>query len=339
MQEYETRVFPKPHLHTTRFLLQYSRGEKGAQKVRAPGGLRMKVLHRQVHMAEQLEGVRILSPDGLCSPPWIGIVGALHGNEPCGLTVFERLLDEENPVRRRLTHGTLVLIHGNPVATGEGLRYTSGGVDLNRLFDFGYEASLPRERWTYEHHRALALRSLLDQLDCVLDLHSSTLASPPFVITPPEAISLADRLGCPFVSWGWDGPGIFSGRVLVSVPVRRGKLGVAVECGQHLAPETVENAWHAAERFLYAVGVLSGPAPDLMPHARVEVMYRIGKPTADFSFARPWKGFDRVRRGELLGEGHGYRLTASDDYFVLLPNQNVPIGDDVFYLGVERPHE
>lgn len=287
--------------------------------------------------AERLEGVRILSPDGLCSPPFVGIVGALHGNEPCGLTVFDRLLDPLNPVRQRLTHGTLILIHGNPAATHEGKRFTTGGVDLNRLFDFGFEATLPHAKWTYEHARAVELRALLEQLDCVLDLHSSTLESPPFVITPPESLLLADQLGCPFVSWGWDGPGIFSGRVLVSVPARLGRLAVAVECGQHDAPTSRENAWNAVERFLFAMGLLSGPPPVALPHARVEVMYRVGKPSDPFTFARPWKGFDRVARGEKLGAGAGYELVASDDYFVLLPNENVPVGDDVFYLGVERP--
>lgn len=269
-------------------------------------------------------------------PPVIGIVGSIHGNEPCGLHVIEAMREPGNPIRKRITHGTLVLIHGNPAATQEGYRHTRGGTDLNRLFDFEFMERLPYTAWKPEHHRAAQLRPILESLDAVLDLHSSTEPSPPFVITPPGQLNIAEKLGCPFVTWGWDGPGLLANRVLASPLIKRGKIGQSVECGQHRSTESTQLAFDATERFLFAMGILEGPAPESRPCTRLEVVHRICRPTLNFRFHKPFRGFDAVERGALLGEGDGIRLTAAHDYHILLPNNNVGIGEDMLYLAETR---
>ena len=49
--------------------------------------------------------------------PHVGVVGAVHGNEPCGLRAIERLRAELVGGELSLRSGTLFLIHGNPRAT------------------------------------------------------------------------------------------------------------------------------------------------------------------------------------------------------------------------------
>lgn len=273
---------------------------------------------------------------GYFRTPLIGIVGALHGNELCGLHVTDALKDPGHPLRKQLKHGSLVLIHGNPSATAEGRRHTRGGTDLNRLFDYEFMENLPRTSWKYEHHRAAQLKPLLESLDAVLDLHSATEPSAPFVIAAPGQISIAEKLGCPYVTWGWDGPGLLANRVLASPLIKRGKIGLSVECGQHRSSESSQMALEVTERFLHAMGVMEGPAPSARPCTKLEVVHRICRPTLNFRFHRSLRGFDRLSPGELIGEGDGVRLTAANDYHVLLPNGNVSVGEDMLYLAEHR---
>jgi succinylglutamate desuccinylase len=258
----------------------------------------------------------------------------LHGNETCGYQVLRGLRDPAHPLRRRIRAGTLVLIHGNPAAFRQRRRFTEGGTDLNRLFDFSFVERLPEEAWTYEHRRALVLRPVLERLDGVLDLHSSTLPSDPFVITSPSLLTAARRLGCRWVTHGWDGPGLLADRVLTGLLHRRGRPAFSVECGQHDDSHTVEVAWQTTERFLELMGMLEGDLPaDGQACTVLQVVHRVGKPTQNFAFARPFAGFDPVAPGEAIGQGDGVELTVKEDFRVLLPNADVPVGEDMLYLG------
>ncbi len=291
-----------------------------------------------MHALSHIEGVHAVSSDPALPRPFVGIVGALHGNEPCGLAVLEALQDPEHPIRQGLRFGTLVLIHGNPDATRAGQRHTTGGVDLNRVFDFSFVHTVPRHAWAVEHHRALALRPVVESLDAVLDLHSATLPTDPFAIARAPFVPLARQLGCRHVTYGWERPEILSTHMLCSVVSARNRPAIAVECGQHDDPGSVARAFDVTARFLAALGLLppmeSRPGE---PAQVVEVVHRVAKPGADFRFVRVFRGFDRVSRGETIGRGGGVDLVASDDFVVMLPNDTVAVGQDVLYLGRERP--
>lgn len=292
---------------------------------------------------EEIEGITVVhaSRDGAGRvvpghAPVVGICGSIHGNERCGLNVLQALQNPEHPLRQRLYQGTLVLIHGNPRATELERRHTADGPDLNRLFDYHFAESLPQDAWRYEHHRAMALRPVLESLDALLDLHSATSPSHPFVITSPGLAVFAEQLGCPFVTWGWDGPGLLADRVLTSPLIRRGRVGVSVECGQHLSAESTVVAFDVAERFLFQMGLLRGERPAPRPCTRLEVVHRVGRPTVNFRFHREWSGFDVLSPGDLIGEGDGVRLNSKSHYHILLPNPHVAVGEDMLYLAELR---
>ncbi|HEX4353528.1 MAG TPA: succinylglutamate desuccinylase/aspartoacylase family protein, partial [Polyangiales bacterium] len=201
--------------------------------------------------------------------PHMGVVGAVHGNEPCGLRAIERLRAELTAGELSLKQGTLFLIHGNPRATEEQKRHTEGGFDLNRFFDFRFVDELPSEHWLYEHHRAFALKPLLESLDSVLDLHSTTAPSPAFAIASPvpESQALAASLGVEFVTLGWDRPGLLGDKVVIAPSTRRGLPAVSVECGQHDDPRSIQVAYRCARRALAYWGL--SDAPQTEPPAQV----------------------------------------------------------------------
>lgn len=268
--------------------------------------------------------------------PHVGIVGAVHGNEPCGLRAIERLHAELVGGELSLLQGTLFLIHGNPRATEEQKRHTEGGADLNRFFDYRFVEEMATETWLYEHHRAFALKPLLESLDAVLDLHSTTAPSPPFAIASPvpESQVMAAAVGVGYVTLGWDRPGLLGDKVLISTTTRRGLPAVSVECGQHDDPQSAQVAYLCARRLLSHVGLLD-PIADTAPRSSMRLMLQaaVKRPSPGFRFARPLRGMEQLAAGETIGSDENLVLSANRSCWVIMPNDGVPVGEDMLYIA------
>jgi succinylglutamate desuccinylase len=281
-----------------------------------------------------IPGVTRISSDPEMPRPHVGILGAVHGNEPCGMRVLDRIVAMAEAGEIAPTRGTWVLIHGNPEASVSGRRYTRGGADLNRLFDFAFEEDLPRERWSPEHHRAHELRPILEELDTLLDLHSASWPTPPFAIINdmPEAVALARRLGLGFVTHGWGGPGLLMDKVSIGVMQRCGRPAVSIECGQHDDPETIDAAFECAQRYLCATGTLEGEAPESDP-TFLQVVEIISRPSEGFKLTRVIRGLERLEAGEIFAADKVTELRVREPCFVLMPNDAVPVGRDMVFLA------
>jgi predicted deacylase len=268
--------------------------------------------------------------------PHVGVVGAVHGNEPCGLRAIERLHAELIGGELSLREGTLFLIHGNPRATEEQKRHTEGGVDLNRFFDFRFIEEMSTETWLYEHHRAFALKPLLESLDALLDLHSTTAPSPAFAIASPvpESQAMAEAVGVGYVTLGWDRPGLLGDKVLISPTTRRGLPAVSVECGQHDDPQSAVVAYRCARRALSHLGLLDR-IPDEGPHSSRKLMLQaaVKRPSPTFKFVRPFRSMERLAAGEPIGRDENLSLSANGPCWVIMPNDAVPVGEDMLYIA------
>lgn len=275
----------------------------------------------------------VASADGEMGRPLVGVIGALHGNEPAGLRAIERLLEDPSGLDSRLRDGTVVFVHGNPRATEQGRRFTEGGADLNRLFGYAYLETLAREAWTYEHHRALELRPLLAELDALVDLHSASQPASPFAVCDgtKEGLALARKTGCR-VCFGFDGPGMLMSHVSIGALVARGKPALSVECGQHDAPEAADAAYDVMTRFLGALGVTDHP-PAETPGPTYELFARVVKPTNEFRLTREYASFDRLEPGDVLGAGEGVTVTVDEEVYLLLPTPKADRGEDIVYLA------
>ncbi|MCA9630087.1 MAG: succinylglutamate desuccinylase/aspartoacylase family protein [Myxococcales bacterium] len=275
----------------------------------------------------------ILSKTGELEPPITVVLAALHGNERCGVAAIESVRRDPAPFVERQRSGSVVFVHGNPRATEQRRRYTHAGTDINRLFSYAYVDTLAREAWTYEHERALELRPLITGADALLDIHSASQPTPPFVICDgsPEAVRIGSATGFK-VTYGWDGPGMLMDQVSIGSLVSQGKPAVSVECGQHEAPSTMEYAHAVLDSFLVAIGALSGG----LPHTEAEVyrlFARLVKPTHDFVLARDFASFERLDPGESLGSGPGLNIVIEREAYLLLPTPSAERGEDIVYLA------
>lgn len=270
--------------------------------------------------------------------PFVGIVGGMHGNEPCGRIAIETLAEEIARGDLSIRCGTLFLIHGNPQASAQGTRHTENGTDLNRLFSFEFVDNLPEKRWVPEHRRALELRDLLLSLDAALDLHSATAPTPPFGIVSkvPESALLARKLGLPYLTHGWEGPGMLGDRVMMHMLTHRAKPSLAVECGQHDDPRAIDRAWNTARHFLVAMNMIGSeeaPVPAPEPALELNIVDAVKKPSPGFVFMGRFLGLQELPAGHAVGCDDNLEIRCRRKSFVIMPNAAVAVGQDMLYLA------
>lgn len=270
--------------------------------------------------------------------PFVAVIGGMHGNEPCGLTAVEELVAMANKNGLPMQSGTLFLIHANPAASAEGTRHTENGTDLNRLFSYAFAENLPNDRWTLEHHRALELRPLLLELDAALDLHSASAPTPPFGIVSGVFASgpLSRELALPYLTHGWEAPGLPGEQVLLGVLTARGKPSFAVECGQHEDPLSTQRARETALRFLVATGILppeAGPPTSRQPAIELNVVDAVKKPSPGFVFKEQLLGFQQIDAGAVLGGDANLEIRCKQPSYAIMPNASVDVGHDMLYLA------
>ena len=282
-------------------------------------------------------GVTHFSVAGSLPRPHLAIVGAIHGNEHCGLSAITRLSRELANETLRLQRGTLSLVHGNPQATLAARRHTVRGVDLNRVFDYRFVDELAPDLWGDEHRRAHELRPLFERVDAVLDLHSTSAPSDAFAISSRVKASeaLALDLDLDFVTFGWDGRDLLGDQVLLSMLTRRALPGVAVECGQHDDPTAPEIAYQCALRALAHFGLIA-PFSPARAARRLVVTTAVKRTSASFRFARPLRGLEPLGAGTLLGYDDQLALSVRQACRVIMPNEAAAIGEDLAYLATEQ---
>lgn len=291
--------------------------------------------------------------------PRLAIVANTHGNEPVGELVFERL---EPLLEEQLIAGSVLLVRCNLEAAADGRRHTPDGTDINRLWDADTLArlrDLPLNERCYEHARALELAPLLMATDAILDLHSASQPSPPFLVVRDDQAhaSLVQKLGIQRVVTGLHESGVLHGGVTPDVGLFLGehsdRLGLTFEAGQHSDPENRKRAFEVVVRFLDALGVWrSSPPPTMVRPQMFEVTdaFRQAPPGAErFQFpgyvsgsnrlasGKPLASFQPIEAGEvMLRRGQHTVIRASSPFTLLLPTPTADPSTDMYYAAVER---
>ena len=292
------------------------------------------------------------------------VLGAVHGNETCGTRAIERLIAEIDAGVVRLAAGRLTLVPvTNPLAYAEHRR--AGDRNLNRKLAPTDE---PRE---YEDHVANWLCPLLAAHEVLLDLHSFSAPGTPFVFFGPcdndgplepfaqaaREEALAVRLGVGRAVDGWLATyaagvarrrelaarfpeatldldpryGIGTTEYMRSV----GGCAVTLECGQHDDPQAPGVAYAAILATLAHLRLIEQPDPPPVPDVEcLSLSEVIDKLHPGDSFARPWRSFDAVARGQAIAARHdGSVVAAPFDGFVVFPNPAAQAGHEWFYLA------
>lgn len=290
------------------------------------------------------------------------VLGAVHGNERCGAQAIAQIVDELAAGAFGIERGVLTMVPvTNPYAYQQ--RTRQGDRNLNRNLRVSAQPA------DYEDQIANVLCPLLDAHDVLLDLHSFHTPGQPFTMVGPtnnigtlepfqhslQEERLVAHLGPRRVVEGWmdvyargvqrrrqaqrpanaalldTGYGIGTSEYMRS----RGGYGVTLECGQHDDPEAVGVAYRAIRQSLALLGLtsltLQPPASDFQVLRLEDVVDREHE---NDRFTLPWKSFDPVEAGQVIGQRHdGRQVTAPSDGFVVFPNPWALPGNEWFYFA------
>jgi predicted deacylase len=262
--------------------------------------------------------------------PRVLLLAGVHGDETPGVLGLEALAAELSEGKIKLFKGAVtVASHVNAAALAQNRHFLDE--NLNRVVGAGPGSG--RERAL-----AVALTALIETHDAVLDLHATQEPSRPFAFLDdetPACRAWADVLGVDFLLAGW--PALYVAEKTLTTTehaARRGKLALTVEIGDNADPHGPALARAIAHNALARLGVAAGGIAVRPPRLlRLAAAPRRSGPGA---FAKPWKGFDRVRAGEALAryEG-GEELRSPVDGFVVMPHEQAEIGEEWYYLAVD----
>ncbi|ERH08881.1 MAG: putative deacylase [halophilic archaeon J07HX64] len=229
--------------------------------------------------------------------PRVAIVGGIHGDEPAGKEVVERLIQTLEVDGT----GTAQLVVANERALAIGERYTE--TDLNRAFPGDPDSD------RYEDVLATRLRDIIGGADAVLALHTSHSAPPPFAIysdlTEPIRRTVT---GLP-VQYVVDS-GSLRGTTMDSVVPHT----VSVELGRQWSEGAIAFGHDASTAFLRAHGLLDDREPEFGAKRVVSGFQEVpkggGEPHVYYS------NFEEIPKGEVFARDDVYTHRVEEEGLV-----------------------
>lgn len=265
----------------------------------------------------------VVEIDSGIAGPSAAIIACTHGNEPVGLGAIRYLLSD-----LILRRGKLYFIIGNPEAAQcyfsadcelgkEGARYIDK--NLNRLPE--KEALADSEH--YEFRRAAELLPILEEVDGVLDLHSTSSDAPPMLICVDEASArlVQDSL-FPFSHVITNICEHISGKFLIE-HCMQARLRILAECGQHECLEASQRAIDIALTFLHRMGLVEDfQAPDKekeVAYYHVKQAVFLPKDCGEFRLRNLIEPFEFIEKGRVIAcNGTDKELEAPDSGYAIM---------------------
>jgi predicted deacylase len=218
--------------------------------------------------------------------PRVAVVGGIHGDEPAGEAIVERLIAD-----LEVDAGTVQLIVANEPALAAGERYTQ--TDLNRSFPGDIDSE------QYEAALATRVSRILEGADAVLAIHTSRSVPPPFAIYSELTDSVRRTVTALPVEYVVDAGALRSTTLDSTAPHT-----VSIEAGEQGSEAAVEFGTDCAYAFLRAQGVLRDEAPTFaekrLVRATKEVPKGGGEPHLHYH------NFEEIPEGEVFASDDEY---------------------------------
>ena len=275
--------------------------------------------------------------------PHVMLNALTHGNEICGAIILDELMKAGlRPARGTLTFSFANVAAYQSFSAKDPLISRYLDEDFNRIWD---DKSLAGPRRSREMARAQVMRPIVDTVDILLDIHSTSAIDLPMMLTGWEEkhLAFARRMGVPELLVRDSGH--VSGKRLRDYgrfnDPAAAPIALLVESGQHWAKESVAIAREATWRFLATAGVLSDAdaapwrEPPTTPTRTILVTDRISIQTDDFQFAQAFNGFDILpHKGTLVArDGRTELRTPYDNCVLVMPAKRPSRGHLAVRLG------
>ncbi|HYB08951.1 MAG TPA: succinylglutamate desuccinylase/aspartoacylase family protein [Alphaproteobacteria bacterium] len=265
--------------------------------------------------------------------PHVALFGGIHGDEVSGVHAIEKLLFDFFGGARALKRGRLTLVRGNELALAADRRYVKH--NLNRLFRKDYGAAV--DKASYEFARAQQLKTILENCDYFLDLHSAPIAQEPFMVAEQSVADFFARLGVPRIITGWSkfSSGAIGGDAENYASAHHAK-SATLESGSHYEKRSIDVAYGAATALLSLLGLIAKTHEPPAKQAEIIDMYAVlTKDFDDFRFTDAVENFQFLKKGDIFAHQNGRPLAVLEDSYLLIPMipDQTKIGEEICYLG------
>jgi predicted deacylase len=295
---------------------------------------------------------------GLRAGPKLIVVGAVHGNEPCGPNAIARAIDDCRSGRLTIARGEVTFL---PVANPKAFRQKTREGDRNLNRDLR-EKPLPADN---EDRIGNRLCALLARHDVLLDIHSFKGEGDPFVFFGPEdntgalepfrhaqaEIAFAACLGVEVLTHGWldiyarqiaarerlDLPPLSVTEGFGTTEYMRwsGGYAVTLECGRHDDPASADIGHAAIRNALAHLGLVDAAPPAPARRTVIQMVDLVLCEAQGDRLEGSWKTGDRIAAGATIARrADGSAVAAKRDGFTIFPNPTAKPGEGICYLGV-----
>lgn len=259
------------------------------------------------------------------------ILWSIHGNELSGSLAIEKFIENVWNKTMKILSGSITLIsHCNPEAIKQKTRFIED--NLNRCF---YEW---QNKSSYEGELARQIMPAFEGKTHLLDLHSTSGPSIPFLFSERRNFEIAEKLGVPYVVVGWNDLGASSiAWDTENYMNKRGGWGFTFEAGNHDSPDGAKNAYQVLLNFLTNLWIIDISHFQLLPWEKtfIEMISVYTCKTGEFEFKLDeFENFSPLKAGTLIGLDGNEEIRAESDCTLVMPSlRKIKKGEDAFFLA------
>lgn len=275
--------------------------------------------------------------------PHVLINALTHGNELCGAIAVDFLLRHQvRPLRGTLTLGFANIAAYEAFDPADPSQSRFVDEDLNRVWD---DETLRGRRQSVELTRARRIRTLIDSVDYLFDIHSMQHRTPPLMLAGPleKGRALALAIGTP--QYVVSDAGHAAGRRLRDyggfADAASPRNALLIECGQHWERASADVAIDSTLRFLLHFDmidpVFAEPhlTAEIGPQTVVEVTEAVTIRTDSFRFAEDYRGMEVLEKAgsRIAVDGDEPVVTPYDNCVLIMPSRRLRPGQTAVRLG------
>lgn len=262
--------------------------------------------------------------------PIVGITVCTHGNEPSGLAAAQYLL-EDLDVSRALLRGRLYVVINNIRATAQFLQHGANAVhggrfinlDMNRLpADLADRIGDTR----YEVRRAQELLPIWNMFQVGLDIHSTSIMSPPMIVVMGGQLHTEITDGFPIATVLTNIDVVQKAKPASAFYGEKNARVMGIEAGEHISEASNKCAKKCVRMLLENLDMLPRTeTPRPTAYSEYEVADSLILKNDTYSIVREFKTFEYLPMGTVLAKGNG-------------PDELMPFdGHVLFHNGKARP--
>lgn len=267
--------------------------------------------------------------------PWptTTILWWIHGDEIAWVKTIDYLKEQiENEVIA-LLKGKLILAYWNEEAIQADKRQIQH--NMNRLFQEKYLDSHTDE---YEIQRAQQLAQIMKQTDYLLDIHSTSAATAPFIFAEDiwNELKLANTIFPGQTILWWEAMADWS---VISWDTnwfvhQHWGLALTLEWWSHLDESTFTISKEVSLSLLWFLWMIENISKEHHHKWETYKMYKIETSKhPNIQFSKKFHNFEQIQAWDFLYTDGWQKVFAEKDFTILLPNMkpNIPAWQEIFY--------